>query len=186
MRQRFEWQFEATGEGGYLYRRNWKAAAIPVTAEERDRFIRQYVVRIYIILSVMVVAVTVLLGVLILGTGTGAVAKVPRVQFLAGMVAISLVGTALMLWIYGSPARALQDRAAVADARSAEEVRAVILGKMSYGRLAFVALVGAASVIHTINGHWDRRWIVLPPLIVLFAAVQAFRKWRFESEHPDS
>ena len=53
MRESFEAQFEAAGEDKYLYRRNQKGEAIPVTAEERARFIRQYVRRIWLIMGGM-------------------------------------------------------------------------------------------------------------------------------------
>ena len=61
-------------------------------------------------------------------------------------------------------------------------MRAIYFKKFSYGQLALIALVGGGSVEYIIDGHWDRRWLFVPPTIVLITAVQAFRKWRFERE----
>ena len=49
-----------------------------------------------------------------------------------------------------------------------------------------IALIGAWSFEDIADGYWDRRWIFMPPLVVLVAAVQAFRKWRFERLRPGS
>jgi hypothetical protein len=185
MRQRFESQFEPAGEGGYLYRQNWKAVAIPVSAKERDTLARQYAVRIYLVLSITVVAITVLLCVLFLRTSTHAAGQVPPAQIFAGMVAISLVATGLLEWIYRAPSRALKGRPAVGRERTREDVRTISFRRMTYQRLGVTALIGAGSYTYIADGAWDRRWIFVPPLVVLVTAVQAFRKWRFERRHPD-
>src|SRR5690349_6109355 len=142
LQQRFERQFEATDHGGYLYRCYFKAAAIPVTARERDAFTEQYVLRLYVIVSVMVVALMILLGVLVMRTGTGAMGQVPPVQIFAGMIAISVIATGWMEWVFRAPARALKGRATVTLERSKDEVRAVFLKRMSYGQLALLAGIG--------------------------------------------
>src|SRR4051794_38933533 len=185
MRERFESQFEPTDEGGYLYRQNWKAAAIPVSAQERDTLARQYAVRIYLVLSFMVIAITVLLCVLFLRTSTYAAGQVPPAQIFAGMVVISLVATGMLEWIYRAPSRALKRRPAVERERTREEVRAISFRRMTYQRLGLTALIGAGSYTYIAHGDWDRRWVVVPPFVVLVAAVQAFRKWRFEHRHRD-
>jgi hypothetical protein len=105
--------------------------------------------------------------------------------FYAGLCVIVLPPYALMNWLRGTPARALKDRAAIDPGRTKDEVRAIAFRRMNYPQLALIALVGGGSYSYIADGHWDRRWIFVPPLVVLAAAVQAFRKWRFERRHPD-
>jgi hypothetical protein len=65
LRETFEAQFEAAGEERYLYRRNQKGEPIPVTAEERDRFVREFGWRIRLVMGGMIVGLLGFCGVLI-------------------------------------------------------------------------------------------------------------------------
>jgi hypothetical protein len=195
MQQRFERQFEATDHGNYLYRCYFKGAAIPVTAGERDAFTEEYVLRLYVILSAMVLALAILLGVLVMRTGTGSMSQVPPAQIFAGMVAISIVATGWMEWVFRAPARALRGRKPVDFGLSKEAARAAAFKRMSYGRLTVLWFFGAVTAfMRRDNGgpggySWGpggHGWQILGELLMLVAAVQAFRKWRFERAHPNS
>jgi hypothetical protein len=190
MQQRFEAQFEPGDQGGYLYRANSKAAAIPVSSEERDTFAMQYAVRLYAIVSAMVLAVTVLLGVVVLRTDTHRMGDAPTVQIFAGMVVISLVATAGMEWVFRAPARALKGRAPVSRALTSDEAREVAFKRMTYGRLAAIALLGLSAPIarrnlFPENVAWHRWSWAIAVVVVLVATTVAVRKWRFESAHSD-
>ena len=77
----------------------------------------------------------------------------------------------------------------LSEDRTKDEMRAITFRKVTYGKLALIALVGGVSYGRTADyiaeGYLDRRWIFLPPLLVLAATVQVFRKWRFERLYPD-
>jgi hypothetical protein len=184
MQQRFERQFEATDHGGYLYRCYFKGAAIPVTAGERDAFTEQYVVRLYVILSVMVVALMILLGVLVMRTGASSIGQIPPTQIFAGMVAMSIVAAGWMEWVFRAPARALKGRTPVVGL-SKDAARAASFNRMSYAQLALLAGIGATAPLAHRHNSWHWAYWPIGVCLVAAAAIQAFRKWRFESEHPD-
>jgi hypothetical protein len=188
LRETFEAQFEAAGEERYLYRRNQKGEPIPVTAEERDRFVREFGWRIRLVMGGMIVGLLGFWGVLIWWT-VSRQEDLPRARMYAGTIIIAVAVTGLMYWVRGAPARELDGRSSVGRERSAEEMRAIFFRKITYGRLAGVAAVGAGIALsratrENIFVGWHRFWLVLGAAAVLIAAVQAFRKWRFESEHP--
>jgi uncharacterized membrane protein YfcA len=192
MRDNFEAQFEAAGENRYVYRLNQKREPIPVTAEERDRFIRQYVRRIWFVLSGMVGVLLAFLGLIIWRT-FATNSELSDVQLYIGIGVISVVAICLMYWVRGAPARELEGRTPVGRERSTDEMRAIFFRKISYGQLAGVAGFGVIfpfmlafgrSPIDVFHG-WGRLWFVLSAAFVLLAAVQAFRKWRFELDHPN-
>jgi len=185
----FESQFEEDGNGGYVYRLRGKGRPIPVGAAERRRFIDQYAWRIFLIWGAMLIALM-----LFFLTFYWRVVTTSKVLpssvifsdpfFYEGFILIGLPATTLMYWLGEAPARALRDRASIGPEPTAEEKRAIAFRNKSYGNLALIALVGGASYEYIADGHWDPRWIVVPVAVVLVAAVQAFRKWRFERLHP--
>lgn len=189
MRESFEAQFEVSGENRYLYRRNQKGEPIPVTSGERDRFIRQYVRRIWFILGSMMAVLVAFIGVVIWRAAVTN-SEIPDIAIYVGIGAITVAAIGLMYWVRGAPARGLEGRSPVGRERTTEEVRAILFKKISYGQLAGVAVMGAILPF-TLRSHpdlfhgWGRLWLVFGAAIVLVAAVQAFRKWRFEAEHPN-
>jgi hypothetical protein len=190
MQQRFERQFEATDHGVYLYRCYCKGAAIPVTPGERDAFTEQYTVRLYVILSVMVLTPMILLGALVMRTGTRSMGQVPPGQIFAGMVAISIVATGWMEWVFRAPARELRGRAPIGQARSKDEMRAIYFKNISYGKILAIALLGLSAPLARRNlwpenVAWHRWSWAIAIVVVLGATIVAVRKWRFESAHPD-
>jgi len=188
MRESFEAQFEPAGDNRYLYRRNQKGEPIPVTGEERDRFSRNYLRQIWFILGGMTVALLGFGG-LILWWTVWINSELPDVSLYIGLGVITATAIALMYWVRGGPARALEGRTPVGRERTKDEMRAILFKKLSYGQLAAVVAVGAILPF-TLRSRpdvfrgWGRLWLVYGAAIILIAAVQAFRKWRFESEHP--
>jgi hypothetical protein len=185
----FEAQFEEDGTGGYLYRRNAREKPIPVGADERRRFIDRYAARIFPLWGGMLCAA---LGAFfyfywpVIRSSTHSPSVIfSDPYFYAGSAAIILPTYALMRWLQGAPARALKNRDPVGQERTGDEMRALRFRSMSYPQLALIALVGGGSYTYITDGHWDRRWMFVPPLVVLVTAVQAFRKWRFERLHPE-
>ena len=185
---RFEDQFEADGRGGYIYRLNGNGRPIPVGRDERVRFIGQYASRIVLVWGAMMVALM-----LFFLTFYWKVVTTSKVLpssvifsdpfFYEGIILIGLPATTLIYWLGEAPARALKDRAALGPEPSRDEKRAIRFGKLSYRQLALLALVGGSSYEYIAHDNWDRRWVFVPVLAVAVPAVQAFRKWRFESRH---
>jgi len=189
MRESFEAQFEVAGENRYLYRRNQKGEAIPVTEEDRDRFISQYLRRIWVIMGGMMAVLLAFIAV-VFWRVAATNSELPDVLIYVGMGGITVVAVGLMYWVRGAPARELQGRTPVARERSTEEMHAIFFKKISYDQLAGVAFIGAILPF-TLRSHpdvfhgWARLWFVFGAAIVVVAAVQAFRKWRFEVDHPN-
>ena len=186
----FEAQFEADGNGGYVYRLRGKGRPIPVGAGERRRFIDQYASRVLLIWGAMFATFNLFFLTFYWKVVTTPSKVLPSSIifsdpfFYEGLILIVLPASTLMYWLGEAPARALRDRASIGPEPTAEEKRAIAFRNKSYGNLALIALVGGASYEYIADGHWDPRWIVVPVAVVLVAAVQAFRKWRFERLHP--
>src|SRR4051812_27298857 len=105
-RQSFEAQFEADGDGRYLYRRNSKGEPIPVTAEERERFVSEYVRRMWLIRIATAVALCVVVGfVLPHSVRPSGVFSDPL--FYGALVLIAVPSVAMMYWAGSAPAREL-------------------------------------------------------------------------------
>jgi hypothetical protein len=188
MRESFEAQFEASGNGKYIYRRGQKGEAIPVTAEERDRFIQRYVRRIWLILGGMMAVLAAFWGAVfwwMVGRGN----DLPNSAMYVGTGVIAVVSIALMYWIRGAPARELEGRTPVSAERSSEEMRGFYLNKTTYGQLAAVAGFGAFLIGMPFlreSDPYSLRWLDLigGAGLILFAGIRALQKWRYDSEHP--
>lgn len=192
MRESFAAQFESAGEGKYLYRRNQKGPAIPLTPEERDRFIRQYVRRIWFIMGGMVGILLAFWGVVIWWT-LSADGSFSDVAMYVGTAVIAVAAIVPMYRIRGAPARELNGRTPLAGERSAEQMREIMFHKLTYGQLAGAAAFGPFVPLMMAFGRhpvdvlhgWGRLWLALGAALTVLAAVQALRKWRFEIEHPN-
>src|SRR5689334_8456091 len=188
MRESFEAQFEVAGEARYLYRKNQKGEPIPVSAEERNRFVRQYASRIRLIMGGMVAGLLGFMGFFLWWTISSRSAN--QVPLYVGLIAITAVSIGLMYWVRGAPARALDGRMSVGRERTREEMQAIFFRKLSYGQLAGGAATGVIIVAtraakENLFVGWHRAWLAVGAVLVLLSAVQAFRKWRFESDHPE-
>ena len=88
-------------------------------------------------------------------------------------------------WAWNRPARALERRPLEGNARSREEVRRLMFAKMTYGRLALAvvfafATVWKVSAKNDVLHGWGVLWLIFAAVLVVFAGIQAFRKWRYE------
>jgi hypothetical protein len=186
----FERQFEDDGDGAYVYRLRGKGRPIRVSREERGRFVSQYGWRVLAIEVAMWAALLTFFFKFywrIVLTSKVLPSKVIFSDpfFYAGMVLIVLPAATLLYWVAEAPARALSDRPGLGPEPTRDEKRAIGFRQFGYGQLALVAMIGAASYKYLADGDWDRHWIFMPPLVVSVAAMQAFRKWRFERRHPE-
>jgi hypothetical protein len=190
LRENFAEQFEPIGENRYLYRRNQKGEPVPVSAEERTRFIDQYNRNIRYVMWGMMSALFAFIG-LILWWTVASRSGSPDVALYTGFGAITFVGIAMLYRVRGAPARELDGRASIGRERSRDEMRAIFFKKISYRQLAGAAAVGVFLVIsraakEDVFSGWHRLWLGFGAGLLLLAGVQAFRKWRFESENGDS
>ena len=192
----FEAQFEADGNGGYVYRLRGKGRPIPVGAGERRRFIDQYASRVLLIWGAMFATFNLFFLTFYWKVVTTPSKVLPSSVifsdpfFYEGLILIVLPASTLMYWLGEAPARALKDRASLGPEPTRDEKRAIAFRKMTYGKLALIAMLAFLWPITSAEGGYlkhggDRRWILVSALVVLLAAVQAFRKWRFERRHPD-
>jgi hypothetical protein len=191
LKQGFADQFEPYGDGQFVYRKNLNGPAIPVTAEERERFIDDYARRLRHANWIFMAALILFVGVLIWWT-VQSNRDVPQVVLYGGMIGLMAVSVSYSIWARGAPARELEGRTPVAAERSTEQMREMMFHKMTYAQLAGAAAFGPlVPVMMAFGRHpidvfhgWGRLWLVLGAALTLFAAVQAFRKWRFEIDHP--
>ena len=186
MRESFDAQFEAADGGRLLYRRNQKGEPIPVSTAERERFVQQYVRRVWLILGGMMIGLLAFTGIVIWRT-VATNSELPDLLIYIGTAAIAVVGIGLMYWVRGAPARELIGRTPIGRERTRDEMRKLMLQKMSYGQLAAVAFAGAilpftlrsqGDILH----GWGRLWLAFGAALVLLAGIQAFRKWRLDRE----
>lgn len=69
-------------------------------------------------------------------------------------------------------------------------MRAIFFRRTSYTQLALAAatgvfIVASRATVENVFSGWHRLWLVLGAGLILLAGVQAFRKRRFEREHPE-
>lgn len=103
LRRSFGDQFEPTGSGQFLYRKNQKGAPIPVTADERDRFIADYSRRIrYSTWGMFAVTLLFLGGMVVLMIKNAGLSMVPLYVGI-GVILVGFVW--LTMWFRGAPAR---------------------------------------------------------------------------------
>jgi hypothetical protein len=177
----FAEQFEPD-EASYRYRKNSKDAPILVSAEERDQFIQVYDKnRIIMIRAIALLLMAVVMLVVSLEV------SVDRSNFTTWLAVVAMLIIFFWhRWLWNAPARALQGRPTIGEARSNAELRQMALVKLSYGQIAFVVVF---SVFLLSNLEWKHGWrsiwnasilaVVAATLVAL--AIQVFRKWRLES-----
>ena len=180
-------QFEEDGTG-FIYRKSQKGAAIRVSAEERSRFLQEFdqnsrraTWAIYVGLG------TVAGGMILLPAVWGW--KLPEPAMVAAVIVAMIPYTVYYKWVWAAPARELEGRTPLAGERSPEEVQHLRFRRITYKQLGTAALGGLAlpfliSSREDAFSGWNRLWLVFGGALVLIAAVQAFRKWRFEQKDP--
>jgi hypothetical protein len=186
IQQMFADQFEPDGNN-FVYRKFQKGAPVQVSAVEHDRYIETFNKHLKYGYWGGVGGMVVLI-IVIAAYAFEVAVDVPELALYIGLGAIFTAFMGAYYWAWSAPARELRGRGTVGEARSRAEIRRLFLAKMTYGQIA--AAVGAAAVLLLRIGSkkdlfsgWNRLWLVVAAIIVVCAAVQAFRKWRFESEN---
>jgi Flp pilus assembly protein TadD len=185
VRQTFADQFEPDG-AHFIYRRSQKGEAFRVSSADRNRFLEGFDRNLSRAKWLIYVGLTVVLGVIILLSvrqGT----DLSQIIIFAGIGLVMIPYYAYFRWAWAEPARELAGRTPVAGERPPEEVRRLRFRRMTYGQLAGAAFGGLVipfigSSHQDVFSGWNRLWLVFGGMIVMLAAVQAFRKWQFEQE----
>jgi len=153
---------------------------------ERDEFIAAFNRRIrYAMWSIVPATVGLILLLVWLIPDTDSPAA--QIAVWVGIAAILLPFMGVFYWAWGAPSRELERRAPEGPALSKEEARVLGLSKITYGQLALAAVMGVGLVwkmsakIDVFHGS-GLVWLAFGGALVLFAGVQAIRKWRF-SQH---
>lgn len=184
VRQTFADQFEPDG-ANFIYRRSQKGEAIRVSAEERSKFIEEFNRNLGRTKWIIYLGMALVLG------GIIGFSLIKRTELSQGAIFVG-IGLAIPYfafyrWAWAAPTRDLGGRTPIAGERSTDEVRRIRFGRITYGQLASAAFGGAmvpliGSARQDVFSGWNRLWLVFGAGLILFAAVQAFRKWRFEQE----
>lgn len=185
IRQTFADQFDQDG-ASFIYRRSQKGEAIRVSAEERSKFIEEFDRNVGRAKWMIYLGITLVLGGIIgfsLLRGT----DLSQGTIFIGIGLAMIPYVVFYRWAWAAPARELAGRTPIAGERPSDEVRRIRFQRMTYGQLAGAAFGGA--VIPFIGSSrqdefsgWNRLWLVFGGALVLFAGIQAFRKWRFEQD----
>lgn len=184
-RQAFAEQFEQDGTS-FIYRRSQKGEAIRVSAEERAKFVDAFHSELRRLNWIIYAGLTILLGGMIFFSLLKDF-DLSQPAFFAGIALVMIPYFAYYRWAWAAPTRELAGRTPIAGERSPEEVRHLRFRRITYGQLASAAVVGfviplAGSSRQDVLSGWNRLWLVFGGGLVLLAAVQAFRKWRFDQE----
>jgi len=184
MRQTFADQFEAQKDG-FLYRKYNKQAPIRISVAERDAFIEGYNRYLRYSFWLMIGGIAALAVVACVYIWKSGNEPTPLATWV-GIGAILVLSVASQFWAFDAPMRALRGRGNDGEARSPEETKRIGFAKLTYGQLAATAGF-AAVLLLKLDRHsdlfsgWNLAWIIMAVGLVVLAAVQAFRKWRFES-----
>ncbi|CAN5452713.1 hypothetical protein BH10PSE1_BH10PSE1_07040 [soil metagenome] len=180
----FARQFEQDGQG-FLYRKDETGPAIRINAEEQADFISGYSRALK--LAGWAMLATIVLGGFATGFYEGAFGADRKIWGVTGMAVLLLAFVLFTLWARRAPDRALRYRVPVAPGLSKDERKRLAFAKISYGALAIGLLAvpfmlwNAARAWDILHG-WGRLWIAGGAALFALIAVQAFRKWRFESK----
>lgn len=171
---------------GYIYRKGQKGAAFRVSEAERDNFIGTFNKRIrYASWSIVPATISlILLLAWLISEGDRSEAKVAS---WIGVGAILLPFLAFSYWSWNAPTRELRKRTPESPALSESEARALAFSKITYGQLSLAALIGIylvwkKSLKTDVLQGWGIIWLLMGGGLVLLAAVQVLRKWRFSQQ----
>lgn len=147
VRQMFADQFEPDG-ADFLYRKNMKGAPIKVSASERDSFVSSFNRRLRYVMWGAVPATLVLIGLLVaFAPDSNPDNPTSQALMYAGVGSIIAAYTWAYYWAWNSPARDLERRPTLGEARSKAEVRRIMFSRMTYGQLGIGALAVAAMLL---------------------------------------
>ena len=182
LRQAFADQF-ADGEHGLIYRKYQKGVPVRVSKLERDGFVATFNKRIrYAMWSIFPATAGLILLLVWLTPDDDSPAA--QIAMWGGIAAILLPYMVIFYWAWGAPSRELEHRLPEGPALTKEEARALAFSKITYGQLALAVLMGVGLVwkmstkVDVFHGS-GLVWLVFGAALVVFAGVQALRKWRF-------
>lgn len=188
-RQTFADQF-AQDANNIFYRRSQVGEGYRVSAQERDAFIAEYDRALrtakWILYAGLFGVTGIVIAISMLRAGDFSTAGL-----LAGIAVVMGVNFAYLFWAWRAPVRQLQGRMPIASALSTEQAQRLKFGKIKYPKLALVAVAGLGlpflgaartSGLAPLFAGWNWLWLAGGAAMILLAAVQAFRKWRFEQE----
>jgi hypothetical protein len=184
-RNAFADQFEQFGNG-LVYRRSQKGQAISVTVAERRKLTEDFDRRLRRANWIIYIGLTLVLGGVI-GFSLIRDSDLSQAAVFIGIATVMIPYFAYYRWAWGAPARELAGRTPVAGERAPQEVRQLQFQRITYGQLATAAVAGLAIPFignsrQDIFSGWNRLWLVIGGALIVFAAVQAFRKWRYEQD----
>lgn len=185
LRQSFAEQFEPAG-ANFVYRRSQKGEAISVSPKERTKLIDEFGQNIRRSMWIMYAAMAMIFGV-VLGFSLLKDVNLTQIDILVILVAATVPYVAYYRWAWAAPSRMLAGRTPIAGERSPDEIQRIRFKRVTYRGLAVAGFAGAlvpfyGSAHQDIFLGWNRLWLGFGGGLTLFAAVQAFRKWRFEQE----
>lgn len=182
-KQLFEAQFEPYREG-YAYRKHMKGPAIPVTADERNRFVGNYVRFNRYGIWTMVAAMT-MLAFIAAAWSTVTDIAVSDGMIFGAVIVLAMAFLAVHRWFWTAPARELALRTPISNERSRSDAKRVMLKRTRYRYIIGMALVSIWAALDSatrdgwISG-WGRLWLGLAGLFVVGFSLQLVRKWRFD------
>ena len=186
VRQSFADQFEPDGTS-FIYRRSQKGEALRVSSDERARFVDDFNRNVRLAKWIIYIGMTVVLGGIVAFSVLRG-SDLSQLAIFAGLGAVMIPYFAYYRWAWTAPARELSGRTPVAGERSPEEVQRLKFQRVSYSQLGIAAMAALAFPFIGSSQHediffgWNRLWLVSGAALLLFVAVQAFRKWRIEQE----
>jgi hypothetical protein len=129
----------------------------------------------------------VILGLSLAFYATMAGTNLPEAVLYIGLGAILVAFMAGYYWSWNLPARELHGRATMGEARSRAEIRQLFFEKLTYGQIAVAAGAGVILILKANAGGkmfsgWNLLWTSFAAALFVLCAIQAFRKWRFESQ----
>jgi len=182
-KQLFEAQFEPYRQG-YVYRKNMKGPAIPVTADERNRFVGNYVRFNRYGVWTMVAAMTVL-AFIATAWSTAMDIAVSDGMIFGAIIVLAMVFLAVHRWFWTAPAREVALRTPISEERSRSDAKRVMLKRTPYRYIIGMAVVSIWAALDSATRHgwtsgWGRLWLVLAGLFVVGFSLQILRKWRLD------
>lgn len=181
-------QFEPEGTG-YVYRQDHKGAPIRVSRAELDRFVSEYERGYgFLFWGFLVMILVVCFGYIAVTFDR------PEADPAFAIWSVAILSTILFFgahtWLWRAPARALTGRIPIGRPRSAAAVRKATLARISYTNLVFAAAAAVLLYYRETDGRdlltgWNLAWTALLGAALMGVGIQAFRKWRSETNAGD-
>jgi len=181
-RQMFADQFEPDG-GNFKYRTSLKAAPLHVSAAERDRFVEAFNRHVRHAIWALFAAIMILVGLL----ASFVTEPSDSLTYMGSTAILAAAFMGYFLWAWYAPARELRGRPPIGEPRSHAEVKRLTFARMTYGKIFVPTAVGAALLLAAFSkgdpfSGWNLVRLAVALVLILGAAIQAYRKWRFESQ----